>query len=66
MSDDQDLERQPSADAATVARHLRFHSLPGRVAAADLVEAQETQPPRGAPEGAGDENEWPLRWAAGG
>lgn len=47
-------------------RRVRFGRLPGPVPASEQVESVETDPPRDLPEPAGDEREWPLRWAGGG
>lgn len=47
-------------------RRRRFGALPDRISPSERVELTETDPPRGAPESAPDEREWPLRWGSGG
>lgn len=64
MSHEQPHESHMSSDDATARRHITFGTLPDRVLPADQVESVETDPPHGAPEPAGDEREWPLRWGA--
>ena len=64
MSDEQARENGVS-DAADE-RRKRFGALPDRISPSERVESTETDPPRGTPESAVDEREWPLRWGSGG
>ena len=62
---DEETSGDGAPDAAEE-RRMRFGSLPERVRPSEHVESVATDPPRGVPESAMDEREWPLRWAAGG